>query len=196
MNITKMFALIFENKVIELAENKFPVAKLMQWAECNQNVKVGWFYINKEFRPSNKSDSEFLKEIQDDKISQIKLIRNKKNTEPIAEYKAFLIDNDGNKTDQESFFIFYTNRHQTNPASDPSTIISRTLDLGAMPYFTKDLDGNKITVELTSNIAKAIQERISQRNDNNYRLSAILESEITQAKTVEEIEAITAGIKE
>lgn len=191
-----MFALIFENKVIELAENKFPVTKLMQWVECNQNVKVGWFYINKEFKPSNKSDSEFLKETQGDKIFQIKLIRNKKNIEPITEYKAFLIDNNGNKTDQESFFIFYTNRHQTNPASDPNAILSRVLYLGAMPYFTKDLNGNKITVELTSEIAKAIQERISQRNDSNYRLSAMLESEINQAKTVEEIEAITAEIKE
>lgn len=191
-----MFALIFENKVIELTKNKFPVTKLMQWVECSQDVKVGWFYINEEFKPSNKSDSEFLKEIQDDKISQIKLIRNQKNIEPITEYKAFLIDNNGNKTDQESYFIFYTNRHQTNPASDPDSIISRALILGAMPYFTKDLNGNKITIELTSDIAKSLQERISQRNDNNYKVSSILELEIRKSQTVKEIEAITVGIKE
>ena len=47
-----------------------------------------------------------LPELKLQKISQIKLIRDQKNTEPLTDYKAFLIDDEGNKTNQESYFVF------------------------------------------------------------------------------------------
>ena len=50
------------------------------------------------------------------KIAEIKSIRDQKNIEPITDFQAFLFDNEGNKTTQQSYFVFYTNRHQTNPA--------------------------------------------------------------------------------
>ncbi len=127
------------------------------------------------------------------KISEIKSIRDQKNIEPITDFEAFLLDEDGNKTEQKSYFIFYTNRHQTNPASDPDSIISRALDLGSMPYFSKDIDGNKITIDLTSEIAALIRQRIGQRNNDNYKLSSTIEAEINNSTTIEEVEAITLG---
>ena len=104
-----------------------------------------------------------------------------------------MFDDEGNKIEQKSYFIFYTNRHQTNPASDPDSIISRALDLGSMPYFTKDLSGNKITIELTSEIAALLRQRIAQRNNGNYKLSSTIEAEINNSTTIEEVEAITLG---
>lgn len=131
-----------------------------------------------------------LPELKLQKISQIKLIRDQKNTEPLTNYKAFLIDDEGNKTNQESYFVFYTNRHQTNPASDPESIISRVTELGSMPYFTKNLEGKKITVELTAEIAALLKQRIFERNDNNYKVSSVVEEEINNAQSIEELQAI------
>jgi len=128
--------------------------------------------------------------LKQQKISQIKSIRDQKNTAPLTDYKAFLIDDEGNKTEQESYFVFYTNRHQTNPASDPESIISRAIELGSMPYFTKDLEGKKITIELTAEIASLLKQRIFERNDNNYKVSGVVEEAINNAQNIEELEAI------
>ncbi|MBU6140456.1 MAG: hypothetical protein KGP29_02725 [Proteobacteria bacterium] len=127
------------------------------------------------------------------KIAEIKSIRDQKNIEPITDFEAFLLDDEGNKIEQKSYFIFYTNRHQTNPASDPDSIISRALDLSAMPYFTKDVNGKKITIELTSEIAGLLRQRIAQRNNDNYKLSSVIEAEINNSTTIEEVETITLG---
>lgn len=134
---------------------------------------------------------DFLAKTKLEKISEIKAIRDQRNIEPITDYKAFLLDSDGNKSAQESSFIFHTNRHQTNPASDPDAIISRVLDLGAMPYFTKDANDNKITTELTPSIARLIRQKIADRNDTNYKLYTETEAKIKSAQTIEEVKAIT-----
>lgn len=131
-----------------------------------------------------------LPQLKLQKISQIKLIRDQKNTAPLTDYKAFLIDDEGNKTAQESYFVFYTNRHQSNPASDPESIISRAIELGSMPYFTKDLEGKKITIELTAEIAALLKQRIFERNDNNYKVSGSIEETINNTQSIEELEAI------
>ena len=185
-----MFALIFENKVVEISDKKFPVSKSLKWIRCTDSVKVGWFYNNKQFKPTLKSDSEILEEAKSKKLSQIKSLRDQKNIEPISDCKAFLINKSGKKSAKSSYFLFYTNRHQTNPSSDPDSIISRVLNLGSMPYFTKDTKGNKITVELTSEIVKILHQKITERNDENFKSSNETEAAIKNAKTVEEIEAI------
>jgi hypothetical protein len=86
--------------------------------------------------------------------------------------------------------VFYTNRHQSNPASDPESIISRAIELGSMPYFTKDLEGKKITIELTAEIAALLKQRIFERNDNNYKVSGSIEEAINNTQSIEELEAI------
>ena len=131
-----------------------------------------------------------MEETKSKKISQIKSLRDQKNIEPILDCKAFLINRSGKKSVKNSYFLFYTNRHQTNPSSDPDSIISRVMNLGSMPYFTKDTKGNKITVELTSEIVKILHQKITERNDKNFKRSNEAEAAIKNAKTVEEIEAI------
>lgn len=171
--------------------------------ETKNSYQKDGIFIPKD--PSNRDYQELVKyigkggayqaydplpELKKEKISQIKLIRDQKNTEPLTDYKAFLIDDEGNKTNQETYFVFYTNRHQTNPASDPESIISRARELGSMPYFTKDLEGKKITVELTAEIAALLKQRMFERNDNNYKVSGVVEEEINNAQSIEELQAI------
>ncbi len=139
-------------------------------------------------------EEDVLAKTKSEKITQIKLIRDQKNIEPITNQKAFLIDENGSTTSQESYFVFYTNRHQTNPASDPEVIISRAITLGSMPYFTKDNEGKQITIQLTAEISKNLQQRILERNDSNRKLSRILEKEINDAESIEEVEAISSQI--
>ncbi len=173
-----------------------------------QEQKNGYVVNGSVFVPDNSQNSDFqaiqkwiaaggivgkenlLAQAKAAKLSEIKSLRDQKNIEPITDLKAFVFDEAGNKTEQESNFLFYTNRHQTNPASDPEAIISRALDLGAMPYFTKDALGNKITVELTSEIAASLRRNIAQRNDDNYKISSSVEDLIEDAKTPEEVEVI------
>jgi hypothetical protein len=64
------------------------------------------------------------------------------------------------------------------------------LDSGAIPYFTKDPEGNQLTIQLTAELATSLRQRITERNNNNYKLSSMLEAEINSAQTQEEIEAI------
>ena len=186
-----MFALIFENNVVEIADKKFPVAKPLKWVKCNESVQVGWFYVSKKFRQSLKSNEELLNEAKKKKTAEIKSIRDQKNIEPIIGNKAFLINDSGKKTKKTSDFLFCTNRHQTNPSSDPDSIISRVLNIGAMPYFTKNINGNQITVELTPEIAKSLHQLMTKRNDDNYSKSKATEEKINLAKTIEEVEAIS-----
>lgn len=132
-----------------------------------------------------------LTKVKLEKITKVKSLRDQKNIEPINDYQGLVIDAEGNVTEQESYFVFYTNRHQTNPASDPDSIISRVLDLGAIPYFTEDPDGNKIAIQLTTDLVTLLRQRIAERNNNNYRLTSLIEIEINNAQTLEEVEAIS-----
>jgi hypothetical protein len=171
--------------------------------ETKNSYQKDGIFIPKD--PSNRDYQELVKyigkggayqaydplpELKKEKISQIKLIRDQKNTEPLTDYKAFLIDDEGNKTAQESYFVFYTNRHQSNPASDPESIISRAIELRSMPYFTKDLEGKKITAELTAEIAVMLKQKIFERNNNNYKFSSSIEEAINKAQSIEELEEI------
>jgi hypothetical protein len=185
-----MFALVLEGKVVDVVKDKFPTPKIMRWIECEDQVQIGWVYVDKKFRPNLLSDEENLESVKKQKISQLKIIRDQKNTEPITNHKAFLLDDEGNRTSEESYFLFYTNRHQSNPTSDPDSIINRSLESGMMPYFTKDLQGNPITVELNEDIAKSLRQSIAARNDQNYRKCCAIEAAIRSSVTVKEVEAI------
>lgn len=42
-------ALIFENKVVDIAPHEFPVAEPLFWVECDDEVKVGWTFESGQF---------------------------------------------------------------------------------------------------------------------------------------------------
>lgn len=44
-----MKALIFQEKVADLANQEFPVSPEMQWVDCDETVKAGWLYDGENF---------------------------------------------------------------------------------------------------------------------------------------------------
>ena len=46
-----MKALVLNGKVVDLAENEFPVHESMVWVNCINTVQVGWSYVGNEFIP-------------------------------------------------------------------------------------------------------------------------------------------------
>lgn len=53
-----MYALVSNEKVIQVESEMFPVAGLLTWIECNEDVKSGWHYINSEFKEDIRSATQ------------------------------------------------------------------------------------------------------------------------------------------
>lgn len=191
-----MFALIFENKVVEISQKKFPVAESMQWVECNESVQTGWHYVNQTFKKTLESETEILIRCKKEKIQKIKAIRDAKNIEPITDTSAEIINEDsGEAIGLNTFFVFHTSRHPTNPAADPSAILTGIIMLNhAVPYSTKDISGAKVTVEITPAIARSLAAHLALRNNNNYKLANAIVNAINAATTEEEVNAITWNV--
>ncbi|CAB4213312.1 hypothetical protein UFOVP1451_3 [uncultured Caudovirales phage] len=141
-------------------------------------------------------DPEFsLAEIKAKKIADIKAIRDTKNVETLVDTQASTLDAEGNPTGNSSYFVFYTSRHPTNPAADPSGILTGAMLLNqTIPYSTKSPSGEKITVAITPEIARSLSVHIALRNNNNYKLSDAIEAAVKAATSQEEIEAITWNV--
>lgn len=191
-----MFALILGNKVVDIAATEFPAPASMSWQECPDNVVAGWYYVGGQFRESLRSDTEFLTEIKRQKIAEIKAVRDWKNVEPITDTKARIIDADGNVTAIESFFVFHTSRHPTNPASDPASILTGSVVLNiSIPYSSKNENGEKVNVSITPAIARNLATHIAHRNNMNYKLADAIEAFIKAATTPAAVREVTWNVR-
>lgn len=75
-----MKALIFENKVIELAESEFPVHASMQWVDCDDTVEVGYAYDGEFTSPPEPvvdRAAEIKRELQEIDTKSIRPLRAK-----------------------------------------------------------------------------------------------------------------------
>lgn len=191
-----MFALIFENKVVEVSQNKFPVAKSMEWVECDENVQTGWYYIGQTFKKTLESEAEILIRRKKEKAQEIQAVRDAKNIEPIKDTSAEIIDGESNNlTGVNTFFIFYTNRHPTNPAADPTALLTNAIVLNqTVPYSSRDLNGNKVTVAITPAIARSLAAHLALRNNNNYKLADVIVNAINNAVSEDAVNAITWSV--
>lgn len=66
-----MFALIFENKVVDIVNKEFPCVKSMKWVECNDKVQIGWFYVEGIFKKSLESEEELLAQLKESKLTEL-----------------------------------------------------------------------------------------------------------------------------
>ena len=82
-----MFALIFENKVIQLSESAFPVSIPLEWIECDETINTGFFYIDGIFKNTNKSDKEILLSLKNEKIKICKAELSKTDWQVAANIK-------------------------------------------------------------------------------------------------------------
>jgi hypothetical protein len=58
-----MKALIYNNKVVDISENEFPVSNEMTWVDCDNTVEKGFSYDGTNFT-SNKPTAEQLQQVQ------------------------------------------------------------------------------------------------------------------------------------
>jgi hypothetical protein len=56
-----MKALIFNNKVVDISENEFPISNEMTWVDCDNTVEKGFSYDGTNFI-SNKPTAEQLQQ--------------------------------------------------------------------------------------------------------------------------------------
>lgn len=134
-----------------------------------------------------------LEEVKAQKIAEIKARRDANNIVPITSIQAEILDNSGSGTGENTFFVFYTNRHPTNPAADPSTILTSVVVMNqAIPYSTKHpTSDEKFTINLTPGVAQSLVAHLTNRNNNNYKISDLIEEQVKLASSVEAVEAIT-----
>jgi hypothetical protein len=155
----------------------------------NQN-QIGAGFINWTKLTQKEIDLYLLDQAKQSKAQELKITRDEKNIEPISDFVAKIKKEDGSLGDDTSF-LFYTNRHPNNPASDPNAILTGCLALNqSIPYSTRDLQGNKICIFLTPALAKAISVNLVKRNGENYQKYDSLVALINQAKTLQEINKI------
>lgn len=133
-----------------------------------------------------------LAAIKSSKIAEMKAARDAANIEPIIDIEAELLDSEGATTGVMSYFKFYTNRHETNPASDPISILTSCIvGNSSRPYYTQTPEGVDIVVSLTPAIATTLAARMASINDANYQLYRAIETTINSATTTDELDAIT-----
>lgn len=145
----------------------------------------------------NVVEAEFsLAEIKTKKITEIKAVRDAKNIEPITDTQAEIINEDsGESMGANSYFVFYTNRHPTNPAADPTALLTNAIVLNqTVPYSSRDLNGNKVTVAITPSIARSLAAHLASRNNNNYKLADAIVNAINNATTEDAVNAITWSV--
>lgn len=65
-----MFALIKDNKVVQVSNSQFPVSE-MQWIECDDSVKTGFNFINNEFKSDSELNSLSLNEMKLNKLNEL-----------------------------------------------------------------------------------------------------------------------------
>lgn len=135
-------------------------------------------------------DLYLLNQAKQKKIQELKAIRDEKNIEPLTSCIAKILNENGT-LGNDTNFLFYANRHPSNPASDPNAILTACIMFGqTIPYSTRDLKDNKICIALTPTIAKIISVSLVKRNGDNYKQYDNLTILINQAKTKEEINNI------
>lgn len=179
-----------------------------------KKTKEGYLVNDATYVPYNQNNSDYQKiqkwiseggivepefthaEIKAQKIAEIKSIRDSKNIEPIIDTEAEIISEDSGKAlGSNSYFVFYTNRHPTNPAADPTALLTNAIVLNQnVPYSSRDPQGNKITVLITPNLARSLAAHLALRNNNNYKLADAIVNAINAASTQEEVEAITWSV--
>ncbi len=135
-------------------------------------------------------------DIKAKKIQEIKAVRDAKNIDPITDTQAEIIDDyTGRSIGVTSYFVFYTNRHPTNPAADPTALLTNAIVLNqTVPYSSRDLNGNKVTVAITPSIARSLAAHLALRNNNNYKLADAIVNAINNATTEDAVNAITWSV--
>jgi hypothetical protein len=181
-----MFALIFKNKVVDIANQTFPVIPTMEWIECNSSVKIGWLFVDEIFKESNLSDFEILKNAKNQKIAQLKANR-------ISEMEV----ETPKPSSSEVYQIDGVARIFKLKISDIAILNSRIIRLqnaiaGTTAQWT-DIDNNRL--DLTLEQFRTLANHLDVRDQNLFTLYTEKLAEINACTTLEELKAININFE-
>ena len=80
-----MKALVFNEKVVEISENEFPVSKDFIWVDCDNDVKTNFSYINGVFSNPNYIDPVI--ESKKNRLSELKKLLFKSDYKMLPDYQ-------------------------------------------------------------------------------------------------------------
>jgi hypothetical protein len=190
MNIYKytkiMFALIQNTKVVQIENSIFPVAEDLIWVDCDSSITTDYFYINGEFKITDKSDEEFLLEKKNEKIAQLKTNRTSEmeiETPKPSSLQTYKIDGVA-----RTFKI---------KISDIAILNSRIIRLqnavaGTTAQWT-DVDNNRL--DLTLDQFKTLANHLDVRDQNLFSIYTDKLAEINACTTLEELDAININFE-
>lgn len=146
--------------------------------------------VNKVYQEYVKPFDFQLEEAKALKFSELKKTRDLENIKPILETKAAQILADGS-LGEEIYFTFYTDRHPTNPAADPSSILTSVIVTNiSTPYSTKTPEGERVLINITPEKARDLVAHLSLRNQNNYFVCDLLCKKVKDLSSPEEVNAV------
>lgn len=93
-----MKALIFQDTVIQVAEDEFPVAPAMQWVECFNIVKVGDKYVDGNFVAQSPTTEPTLQEVKQARLAELATFRYHKEIGGLTLNGYFIATDDRSKT--------------------------------------------------------------------------------------------------
>ena len=173
-----MFALIFENRVVDIANQDFPVISTMQWVECDISVKIGWLFVDGIFKESNLSDPEILENAKNQKIAQLKANR--------------INEMESKTPKQDSLQVYEIDgvaRTFKIKISDIAVLNSRIIRLqnavaGTTAQWT-DIDGNRL--DLTLDQFKSLASHLDVRDQILFGIYTEKLAEINACTTLEQL---------
>lgn len=187
-----MFALIQNTKVVQIENSKFPIAKDLAWVACDSSVTTDHFYINGEFKITDKSDAEFLLEKKNEKIIQLKTNRNEALEKPFVACQAREWSEDGEPQKDEVYFEFSA-KSTGIQLTEPNTIIFGAMLGGVIKYSCTIIEGENRRegyIILNQAVAQSVSTHLTDRGTTYVAYANEKEAEINACTTIEELEAI------
>lgn len=132
-----------------------------------------------------------LQEAKKTKINDLKEKRDINNIKPLVREGNLINPSTMEILPNIVQFYFIATRHPTNQASDAGTLLEQAQKRNLIPYFSKNVaTGEKVIVALTKELSIDIENHLMMRNATNYYHFGQLETQVNNATTIEEVEAI------
>ena len=187
-----MFALIQNSKVIQIENFIFPVSEDLIWVACDSSVTTDHYYINGQFKITDKSDAEFLLERKNKKIIQLKANRNEALEKPFVDCQAHEWSEDGELPKDKVYFEFSTKSTGVQ-LTEPNTIILAVMLGSIVKYSCSIIEGENRRegyIVLNQEVALSISAYLTDRGTTCVAYAIEKEVEIHACTTEAQLDAI------
>jgi hypothetical protein len=191
-----MFALIQNTKVVQIENSIFPVSEDLIWVACDSSITTDYFYINGEFKITDKSDEDFLAEKKNEKIAQLKANRNVALGKPYDACKAYEWDKP--EIEENEVYFEFSVKATGIQLTEPNTIIFGASLGSIIKYSCTIIEGQNRRegyIILDQAVAQNISYHLADRGTTYVAYANDKEVEINACTTIEELEAIDITFK-